>query len=48
MNINPFIPKKTGNTVIIDGRVSLEIFENLRKLHLNIIPTIQCMEVSEP
>lgn len=45
---NPFIPKKVGNTVIVDGRVPQEIFRNLRKLNLNIIPTIKCTEVPDP
>lgn len=48
MSINPFIPKKMGNTVIVDGRVSEEIFKNLKNLNLNIIPTIKCKEVPEP
>lgn len=48
MNTNPFIPKNIGNTVIVDGRVSLEILNNLKKLNLNIIPTIECMEISKP
>lgn len=48
MNTNPFIPKNIGNTVIVDGRVSLEILKSLKKLNLNIIPTIECMEISKP
>lgn len=45
---NPFIPKKMGNLLIIDGRVSEEILENIKKLNVNVIPTIQCMEVPDP
>lgn len=48
MSVNSFIPRNIGNTVIIDGRVSSEILENLKKMNLNIIPTIECKEVSEP
>ncbi len=28
---NPFIPLKKANTIIIDGRVSSEIMDNLKK-----------------
>ncbi|NLV77307.1 MAG: hypothetical protein GX023_10080 [Tissierellia bacterium] len=45
---NPFIPLKKANTIIIDGRVSSEIMDNLKKLNLNIIPTIECKEVAKP
>jgi hypothetical protein len=48
MNINSFIPKKRGNTIIVDGRVSSEVLIKLNSLKLNVIPTIQCKEVSEP
>lgn len=45
---NPFIPLKKANTIIIDGRVSSEIMDNLKKLNLKIIPTIECKEVAKP
>lgn len=45
---NPFIPLKKANTIIIDGRVSSEIICNLKKLNLNIIPTIECKELANP
>lgn len=48
MTNNPFIPKTVGNTAIVDGRISSEILKNLKRLNLNIIPTIQCKEVSKP
>ncbi len=48
MTKNPFIPLKKANTIIIDGRVSDEIIDNLKKLNLNIIPTIECKEVDYP
>lgn len=48
MSGNPFIPKKIHNTIIVDGRISKEIYENLKKLNLNIVPTIKCKEVPEP
>ena len=48
MSVNPFIPNKTANTVIVDGRVSSKTLETLNSLNLNIIPTIQCKEVSGP
>ncbi len=48
MNVNPFIPNKDANTVIVDGRISSEILKNLKGLNLKIIPTIKCTEVSEP
>lgn len=45
---NPFIPKKEGNLIIIDGRVSQEIFKNIKKLNIDVLPTIQCNDVPEP
>lgn len=45
---NPFIPKKFANTVIVDGRISVEMKSKLKKMNINIIPTIPCKEVSEP
>ena len=48
MSFNPFIPKNTSNTVIIDGRVSSEILGNLKKMGVDIIPTIECIDVSKP
>ena len=50
MNINPFIPLpgKMGNTVVVDGRVSTEILNNLKKMNLKIIPTIECIGVDMP
>ncbi|NMB08897.1 MAG: hypothetical protein GX981_10985 [Tissierellia bacterium] len=48
MALNPFIPKEKANTVIIDGRISEEAKKNLKNLGLNIIPTIECKQVSKP
>lgn len=48
MSKNPFIPLKKANTIIIDGRVPTEIIGNLKKLKLNIIPTISCKDVASP
>ena len=48
MKTNPFIPNKRANTVIIDGRVNTDIKKNLKDLGVNIIPTIECKEVSKP
>lgn len=45
---NPFIPNKSANTVIIDGRISDEIKTRLKELNINLIPTIPCKEVAEP
>ncbi|GMG96917.1 DUF6873 family GME fold protein [Tepidimicrobium xylanilyticum] len=45
---NPFIPLEMANTVIIDGSISEEMKMNLRRLGLNIIPTIPCKDIAEP
>lgn len=45
--MNPFIPIKSANTVIVDGRINKEIEENLKKQNLKIIKTIKCDEVHE-
>lgn len=44
---NPFIPMKEADTVIIAGNSDMEIIDSLKKLKLNIIPTIKCLEVDE-
>lgn len=45
--MNPFIPKRRANLAIVDGRIDEEIENNLRKLNLKIIKTIECKEVDE-
>lgn len=45
--MNPFIPNKTANIAIVDGRIDKEIEDNLEKLGLKIIKTIKCNEVDE-
>ncbi|MBZ2175596.1 hypothetical protein K8M07_10150 [Schnuerera sp. xch1] len=47
MSENPFVPNRYTNTVIVDGRISTEMFNTLQKLNLKVVPTIQCKEVSE-
>lgn len=44
---NPFIPIKHANTVIVAGDADEEIIASLKKLKLNIIPTIKCLEVDD-
>ncbi len=45
--MNPFVPIKSANLVIVDGRIDKEIENNLKKLGLEIIKTIKCEEVHE-
>lgn len=46
--VNPFIPLKYADIVIIDGRVSEEIINNLKSLNIKtIIPTIKCKDVDD-
>lgn len=46
--MNPFIPLKYADIVIIDGRVSEEIINNLKSLNIKtIIPTIKCNNVDD-
>ncbi len=45
---NPFMPMEKADMVIIDGRVSKEIIDRLKKLNLKIIPTIPCKDIAEP
>ena len=47
MLTNPFIPIKEADTVIIAGNTDIKIIDSLKKLRLNIIPTIKCLEVDE-
>lgn len=47
MLLNPFIPIKSADTVIVAGNADIEIINSLKKLKLNIIPTIRCLEVDE-
>ncbi len=44
---NPFIPIKEADTVIVAGNSDPEIIESLKKLKLNIVPTIKSLEVDE-
>ena len=48
MLTNPFIPNRFANRVIIDGRIFPSAAARLKKLNINIIPTIACKEVAEP
>lgn len=48
MKTNPFIPLKRANTIVIDGRIDLDSKKKLKNLGLNIIPTIECKQVSKP
>lgn len=46
--MNPFIPLKAADIVIIHGQVSSEIINNLKKLKVKtIIPTIKCDSVDD-
>ncbi|MDU5083487.1 DUF6873 family GME fold protein [uncultured Tissierella sp.] len=45
--MNPFIPPKSANLAIVDGRIDKEIENNLKRLGLKIIKTIKCHEVHE-
>lgn len=45
--MNPFIPKGKGNIAIVDGRISLEIENNLKRLGLKVVRTVKCKEVHE-
>lgn len=45
--MNPFIPIKRANLAIVDGRISREIENNLKRLELHIIKTIKCDDVEE-
>ncbi len=45
--MNPFIPLKSANVAIVDGRIDKEIENNLERLGLKVIKTIRCNEVHE-
>ena len=45
--MNPFIPRNRARSIIVDGRVSREIYDNLRTLNLRVIKTIKCSKVQE-
>lgn len=45
--MNPFIPLKSANLAIVDGRIDKEIENSLKSLDLEIIKTIKCKEVHE-
>lgn len=47
MLINPFIPLKDANTIIIAGNADSEIMDNLKRLKVNLIRTIECLEVDK-
>lgn len=42
---NPFIPREKANIVVVDGRASKEIGENLSKYCVKIIETCKCEEL---
>lgn len=44
---NPFIPIKEADTVIVAGDADEQIITSLKKLKLNIIPTIKCLDVHD-
>lgn len=45
--MNPFIPLNKANLVIVDGRISDEIENNLKILGLKVIKTIECKDVDK-
>ena len=45
--MNHFIPLENADLVIIHGKVSQEIIDNLKNMNLKIIPTIKCESVDE-
>lgn len=45
--MNPFIPLNKANLVVVDGRIDKEIENNLKKLGLKIIKTIECKDVDK-
>ncbi len=45
--MNPFIPYKKPNILIVDGSIDKEIEENLRAYNTKLIKTIKCREVHE-
>ena len=47
MYTNPFIPLKSADTIILAGNADMEIVDALKKIKVNIIPTIKCLEVSD-
>ncbi|WP_051531574.1 DUF6873 family GME fold protein [Clostridiisalibacter paucivorans] len=42
---NPFIPYKTADAVIIDGRASREIIDNIKRLDIEVYTTKKCNEL---
>lgn len=48
MRLNPFIPKKKANLILIDGRIGKETIGNLKNLGFKVVPTIKCKEVADP
>lgn len=46
--VNPLLPFKKANTIILDGRADKEIINNLKKHKLDIILTPECKEVQKP
>lgn len=43
--MNPFIPLKEANLAIVAGNAYIEIFDSLRQLGIEVVPTIKCEEV---
>lgn len=45
--MNSFVPLKSANLAIVDGRINKDIEENLKKIGLEILKTTKCEEVHE-
>lgn len=43
--INPFIPLRKANICIVDGRVDKKIVNNLEKLNIKVIRTLECKDI---
>ena len=46
--MNPYLPTKNPRYVIIDYRADEEILNYLRKLNIEPIKTIRCLDLQEP
>ncbi|MGF7059565.1 DUF6873 family GME fold protein [Brassicibacter mesophilus] len=46
-NLNPFIPLNRAGVAIVDGRVSQEIIDNLKKQEVDVILTCKCDDLYE-
>jgi len=46
--MNPFIPIKYADVVIVDGRIYESACKIFKKMNIKVIPTVPCREVQEP